>query len=314
LDRTDIAVRLDAARADLAAARAQAENAQAQLALTRKSVGANLSQAAGGVTEASSGVSSLRAARDQARADVVAAQAALHLAETEHKRAQDLFAADAVTRAEIDRRQAALDQARAQLEQARAREESARASISSGQGALQLAEGRRQAAQTGPEQLAAAQAQVALADSRVKQSESAVRTAELNLSYATVRAPAAGVVSRRNVEVGQTVAPDRPLLALVATSDLWVVANFKETQVGEMRPGQPAEIDVDAFSGETMSGHVESIAGATGARFALLPPDNASGNFVKVVQRVPVLIRIDDAHSIALRPGLSADVTVTVGQ
>jgi membrane fusion protein, multidrug efflux system len=314
LDRTDLQVRLDSARADLAAARAQAQNAQAQLALTEKSVGATLRQAAGSVNEASSGVSSLRAAREQAHADVTAAEAALRLAESEYKRAEGLFAADAVTKAEMDSRRAALDQARAQLEQARAHEDSARASISSGQGALQLAEGRRQAAQTGPEQLASAQAEVALADSRVKQSESAVRAAELNVSYATVRAPAAGVVSKRNVEVGQTVAPERALLALVATDDLWVVANFKETQVGEMRPGQPAEVDVDAFSGDSLSGHVESIAGATGARFALLPPDNASGNFVKVVQRVPVLIRIDHAQGIALRPGLSADVTVTVGQ
>ncbi len=314
LDRTDLQVHLDAARADLAAARAQAQAAQAQLALTEKSVSANLRQAAGGMTEASSGVSSLRAAREQARADVAAAQSALRLAETEHRRAQDLFAADAITRAEIDAREAALDQARARLEQAQAREQSARAGISSGQGTLELAEGRRQAAQTGPEQLAAAQAQVALTESRVKQAEAAVRTAELNLSYAAVRAPAAGVVSRRSVELGQTVAPDRPLLALVATRDLWVVANFKETQVGEMRPGQPAEVEIDAFSGRSLSGHVESIAGATGARFALLPPDNASGNFVKVVQRVPVLIRIDDADGIALRPGLSADVTVRVGQ
>jgi len=119
-----------------------------------------------------------------------------------------------------------------------------------------------------------------------------------------------GVVSRRTVEHGQLVSPDRPMMALVPLQDVWVVANFKEDQIGEMRPGQKVTVHVDTYGRRDFPGHVESLAGASGARFALLPPDNASGNFVKVVQRVPVLVRLDRTSDVPLRPGMSATVTV----
>jgi len=112
------------------------------------------------------------------------------------------------------------------------------------------------------------------------------------------------------VEVGQTVAPDRPLLAIVPQDDLWVIANFKEDQVAEIRPGQRVDLRFDAFGRRDFSGKVDSIAGATGARFALIPPDNATGNFVKVVQRIPVLIRLTCPCGVEFRPGMSAEVTV----
>jgi len=117
-------------------------------------------------------------------------------------------------------------------------------------------------------------------------------------------------VSRRSVEVGQMASPEKPLLALVPLDDTWVVANFKEDQIAHMRPGQLAEIEVDAFDGQKLKGHIDSLAGGTGARFSLLPPDNASGNFTKVVQRLPVLVRIDGVSQLDLRPGLSAKVTI----
>ena len=104
--------------------------------------------------------------------------------------------------------------------------------------------------------------------------------------------------------------PEKPLLALVPLDDTWVVANFKEDQIAHMKAGQAAEIEIDAFSGASLRGHVDSLAGGTGSRFSLLPPDNASGNFTKVVQRVPVLIKLDGVHDLSLRPGLSAKVTV----
>jgi membrane fusion protein (multidrug efflux system) len=119
------------------------------------------------------------------------------------------------------------------------------------------------------------------------------------------------VVARRNVEVGQLVGPERPLLAIVPLEDVWVVANFKEDQLRDMKPGAKATIEVDAF-GEKLPAFVESVAPGTGSRFALLPPDNASGNFVKVVQRVPVLLRFESKPKVALRPGMSAVVKVTV--
>jgi membrane fusion protein (multidrug efflux system) len=146
----------------------------------------------------------------------------------------------------------------------------------------------------------------------VKQAEAAKQLADLNLGYTQLRAPAKGVVARRNVEVGQLVDPARPLLAIVPLDDVWVVANFKEDQLRDMKPGAKAVIEVDAFSGEKIPAHVDSLAGGTGSRFALLPPDNASGNFVKVVQRLPVLLRFDAPPPFALRPGMSAVVRVTV--
>jgi membrane fusion protein (multidrug efflux system) len=135
--------------------------------------------------------------------------------------------------------------------------------------------------------------------------------AELNESYTRIKAPSRGVVSRRSVEPGQMISAERPLLALVPPDDVWVVANFKEDQLAEMKPGQSVTVRVDAYGRRDFPGHVESLASASGARFALLPPDNASGNFVKVVQRVPVLVRLDGAPVVPLRPGMSAYVTVS---
>jgi membrane fusion protein (multidrug efflux system) len=182
--------------------------------------------------------------------------------------------------------------------------------VGNAQGGLQSARGRLVAAQSGPQRLEAARAQVELASARVDQAQAALDQAELNLSYASIRAETAGVVSRRNVEPGQLVSPDRPLLAIVVLDDVWVVANFKEDQLAGLKPGQRAQIEVDAFPDRTLRGTVDSLAGGTGARFSLLPPDNASGNFTKVVQRVPVLIRLEAHPGLELRPGLSALATV----
>jgi membrane fusion protein, multidrug efflux system len=173
-----------------------------------------------------------------------------------------------------------------------------------------LATGRLNAAETSPEQVASARAALSLAEARVKQMEAALKLADLNLAYTTVRAARRGVVSRRTVEEGQMVSPDRPLLAIVPLDDVWIVANFKEDQLAEMHPGQSATVRLDAYGRRELTGHVDSMAGGTGARFALLPPDNATGNFVKVVQRLPVLVRLDSADGVELRPGMSADVTV----
>ena len=134
--------------------------------------------------------------------------------------------------------------------------------------------------------------------------------AALDLSYTKIFAPHDGVVSKKTINVGQMIAAGQAIVQLV-TPHTWVTANFKETQVGKMRVGQPAEFTVDAFPGIEIAGEVESFSGATGARFTLLPPDNATGNFTKVVQRVPVRIRVHDAPAgIALRPGMSVDLTV----
>jgi membrane fusion protein (multidrug efflux system) len=159
--------------------------------------------------------------------------------------------------------------------------------------------------------LASAQAALLAADARVGAMRAARDQAALNLSYATITAPAPGVVSRKSVEVGQLVQPGQPLMSLVPLEDVWITANLKETQIQNVKPGDPTDFTVDAYSGMHFQGHVESLSPATGARFSLLPPDNATGNFTKVVQRVPVRIRpdtVDAAHP--LRPGMSVTVTI----
>ena len=173
-------------------------------------------------------------------------------------------------------------------------------------GAIESARGRLLAANSGPEQIEAAKAQEELAEARLAQAEAALEQAELNLSYTKILAPVDGVVSRRSVETGQLVSPERPLFALVPTDDVWVVANFKEDQLAEMREGQQVKVEIDAYPGKELTGKLESFAAGTGSRFSLLPPDNASGNFTKVVQRVPVLIRLQNARDVPLRPGMSA--------
>jgi len=312
LDPADLQARADVAAADLLSAQAQHDATKAQLDLVEKNIEANLAQAQGGLGQASGTVESSRASLEQARADVAAAESRLSLAQTELKRSAALVATNSVSQADLDNRQAQFDQAKASLEQAQARFLSTKANIDASVGGQTLARGRVLAAQTGPQQLAAAQAALGVAAAKVKQAEAAKTLADLNLSYTKLRAPAKGVVSRRNVEVGQLVDPARPLLAIVPLDDVWVVANFKEDQLAEMNAGDKAIIEVDAFSGQKIAAHVDSLAGGTGSRFALLPPDNASGNFVKVVQRLPVLLRFDAPPPFALRPGMSAVVRVTV--
>jgi len=161
--------------------------------------------------------------------------------------------------------------------------------------------------------LAEAQAALVGADARVGAARAARDQAALNLSYTRIIAPTAGVVSKKTVEVGQLVQAGQPLMSVVPLDDIWVTANMKETQMANLRPGDLAEVRVDAYRGERYAGKVESISPASGAKFSLLPPDNATGNYTKVVQRIPVRIRLDKPNDQArpLRPGMSVDVTVT---
>ena len=310
IDPRDLDARLASARADLEAARAGLASAQVSLRLTQANSDASLRQARGGLTQATSGVQATRSALAQVRAEVEAAEAAARLAESDWTRAQELARAEAIARADLDSRRARAEQAHAALEQARAHLASTEANLASSGGGVTTAQGRLAAAETAPDQVKAAEVAVQAAQARVDQAQAAYDLAALNRSYAEVRAPVDGAVSRRTVEQGQLVSPDRPMMALVPLQDVWVVANFKEDQIGGMRPGQKATVRVDTYGRREFQGHVESLAGASGARFALLPPDNASGNFVKVVQRVPVLVRLDRPADLPLRPGMSATVTV----
>ncbi|MDO7850806.1 HlyD family secretion protein [Hymenobacter convexus] len=163
------------------------------------------------------------------------------------------------------------------------------------------------------QQVAAAQQQIAVAQAVVKQRQADLDNAKLQLSYTTIVAPQDGIISKKNVQPGQVVGPGQQLFGIVGSARTWIVANFKETQLEDMKVGQPVKLEVDAYPKEEFQGHIESLSAATGARFALLPPDNASGNFVKVTQRIPVRIaldKVDPQHP--LRAGMSVNAVVQV--
>jgi len=249
-----------------------------------------------------------RVALERARAELAAARN--RLAEA---RAAAAAAAAEVRAAEVDR-----DDAERELARTRALSERGAAS----RRALERAEAARQAAvaRLRAAQLRARAAAARVADdAEVRAAEAAVAAAELDLARVEVRAPFDGVVGRKSAEPGAVVRPGQALLALVSSEDVWVMGNFKETQIRRMRPGAPAEVRIDAFPGRVWRGHVDSFSPATGAVYALLAPDPAAGNFTKVVQRLPVRIVLDEpvgggegAPPVELAAGLSAEVTVLV--
>ena len=220
-------------------------------------------------------------------AQVVAARANARKAESDLARARELAAKQIISRQQLDAAQAAASSANANLIAAERQASAATAGISTAQAGVRMASARSLSAK-------------AIRDN-----------AQLQLEYTRITAPATGIVAKKQVEVGQLIAPGQPVLNIVADTGVWVTANFKETQLAKIRPGQHADFDVDAY-GCTGTGVVESVSGATGAKFALLPPDNATGNFTKVVQRVPVRIKVVRPCSAdkPLRPGLSVNVHV----
>ena len=326
IDPRDYQVALDKARAELATAEADAAAARVNVPIASTTATSNVSNARGGVEQAQAAIEAAQRGVDAANARLATAQARQREADANAtKTAKDverfkaLLAKDEVSQQQYDAAVGAADAARAAVDSARAQVQEAQAGISVAQTQLMQARAgeaqataQLQTAQTGPQQVAAQRARASSADAHVLQQRAAVQQAELNVQYATVRAPMQGIVSKKTVEVGQVVQPGQPLMTIIPLEEVWTTANFKETQLKNMRPGQPAIIEVDAYGGREFKGHVESLAAATGSRFSLLPPENATGNFVKVVQRVPVRIAIDekqDAQQL-LRPGMSVTVRV----
>jgi membrane fusion protein (multidrug efflux system) len=326
LDPRDYQVTVDRMRAELADAEANAIAARSNVPITSATASGNLTTARGGVTQAQSGVAASEKEVEAARARLITAQARLREAEAnatkaarDVERLRGLLAKDEVsqqqfdaTAAAADAQRAAADSSRSQVAEAEAGIRVAESKLTQAQAGEQQAHAELQTAQTGPSQIQATQARAAAADARVLTARANLAQAELNLQYAVVKAPVRGVVSKKGINVGQVVQPGQPLLAIVQLHEVWVTANYKETQLKDMRAGQRAAIDVDALGGHDFKGKVDSIAGATGARFSLLPPENATGNFVKVVQRVPVKIVLDAGQDPEhlLRPGMSVNATV----
>jgi len=333
LDARDLEVKLEQARAALQTAQGRLRMAVAGVPMTDQSTRSQVALAEATSAKALLGIDSAervleerrsrlavrRAAVQAAQAEVSARQADFDRAGLDRGRSQELFERKLVARQELDHAEsafrtaaAALEAARQRLDGARAEVAQAEAEVASQQVALAQSRRHREETEAG---LATAQsrrgevtvrsAEAASAEAQLAEARAAVREAELNVEYTTVTAPVAGRVTRRTVEVGQVVQPGQPLLAIVDVGNLWVVANYKETQLTRVRPGQRATISVDTHPGLVLRARVDSIQSGTGSRFSLLPPENASGNFVKVVQRIPV--------KLVLEPGQTAQALLVPG-
>lgn len=313
LDPEPAKAKLAQAEAMLEAASAAADAADADARLAETNARANKHAATASLGAASAGAVSSRDLIAEADARVVAAEASRAQAKSEFDRTSRLVSTGALSSTQLDEARTALDTAEANLAQAKARASALRSSAA--QAVSLVSEATAKVDQTRDVDVVVSQAlaRARSARAQVAQLKAARDLAAMDLAYTKIVAPQDGVVSKKNVDVGQTVAAGSPIVMLVPSRPPWITANFKETQIGRMHDGQPVEIHVDAFPGLTLKGKVESFSAATGSRFALLPPDNASGNFTKVVQRVPVRIRFEEVPAnVALRPGMSVELTVDV--
>jgi membrane fusion protein (multidrug efflux system) len=313
IDPRDYQTQLDQAQAGLKTMTAHEAGAQSGVDLTSVVTGAVLIQAAAGLDAARDQVSVLRARVTQGEAAVRAAEAEAHRASDDALRYKTLHDKDEVSRQLLDRAETEARATAANLDAARQEVAAAKAQLELTEKQVQQAHGKLQEAQSAPEQVRVRENDLQSASSQKEQQSAAVQQAELNLSYTKIYAPESGYITKKSVEPGNFVQPGQVLMALVSDR-LWVTANFKETQLEHMRSGQSVTIKVDAYPQLKLHGHVDSIQSGSGARFSLLPPENATGNYVKVVQRVPVKILVDDspASEFRLGPGLSVIPEVKV--
>ena len=314
LDTTDLDVLVEQAQAQVAVAEAQLKAEDPNVEITETS---NTTASATAQSDIASAVASVSAARQsvsQLEAQLEQARATDRQAQLDKKRDQALLATQSIAQAEFDRADSAAAASAAgvkALEQslAAAKDHVKEANARASQASARYSEIRSNA----PRELDTKKASLLVRKASLDAARAALRQAQLNLSYARVVSPVDGIVSKKAVAVGDHVGPGQQLVAIAQTKHLWVTANFRETQLRDMRPGQSVDVHVDAL-GIDLRGTIESITGATGARLSILPPENASGNFVKVVQRIPVRIRLDANQQgmDALRPGMSVEPEVRV--
>jgi membrane fusion protein (multidrug efflux system) len=315
LDPSDYKVAVENAEAALASAQANAAAANVNVPITTVNTGSNLRSADANVSGSQAGVGQAEKQLDSAHARVTQAQANYTKAQADLERYKPLVEKDVISKQQFDAAVAAADATRAAVADARANEQAAVDGVKVALEREAQAQAGLKYAQTGPEQVAAQSARAKQAEAQVQQAQAQLDMAKLNLSYTRIVAPTAGIITRKSVEINQNVAPGQNLLMLVSLEGLWVTANLKETQLRHMSAGQAVEIEVDS-TGKTYHGKVTQIGGATGSVLSLFPPENATGNYVKVVQRVPVRIDFTDLagedprHE--LRPGLSVEPKVRV--
>jgi membrane fusion protein (multidrug efflux system) len=315
LDPADYQVAVENAEAALASAQANEAAASVNVPITTVNTGSNL-------TSADANLSGTHAAVEQAQQQLEAAHARVGEAKANNVKAQadlerykPLVEKDVISKQQFDAAVAAADAAKAALSDARHSEQAAEDNVRVARERETQAQAGLKYAETGPQQVAAQSARAKQAQAQVQEAQAKLDQARLNLGYTKIVAPAAGIITRKSVEINQNVAPGQNLLMLVSLEGLWVTANFKETQLRHMAAGQPVEVEADS-TGKTYHGRVTQIGGATGSVLSLFPPENATGNYVKVVQRVPVrvdftnLANEDPNHE--LRPGLSVEPKVRV--
>ena len=315
LDPRDYQVAVENAEAALASAKANAAVANVNVPLTTVNTGSNLVSADADVSGSHASVEQAQKQLQAAQARVVQAQANNIKAQSDLERYKPLVEKDVISKQQFDAAVAAADAAKASVADAQATEQAAADGV-------RIAHQREAAsiavlkyAQTRPQQIALQDARAKAAEAQVQQAQAQLDQAKLNLSYCLIKAPEDGIITRKSVEINQNVSAGQNLLTLVSLHDIWITANFKETQLRHMKAGQPVEIHVDS-TGKDYSGRVTQIGGATGSVLSLFPPENATGNYVKVVQRVPVRIDFtnlskEDPNQ-ELRPGLSVEPKVTV--
>jgi membrane fusion protein (multidrug efflux system) len=313
IDPADYAVTKQRYEAELADAKANAESARTGLPITSATTSSQVESARADVENNQAGLQAAQQQYEAATARLREAEANNVRSQADLERYRQLVQKDEVSRQQYDQALAAAKANAASVDASRAAVAGAQQQITQARGKITQAQATLRTANTAPQQVQNSRARLAAAEAQVQKSQANLDQAKLNLQYVKIVAPVDGVVGSRSVQPGQNVQPGQQLMSLVALNDIWVTANFKETQLRKMRVGQEARIYVDALDRE-YKGHVQSIGGASGARFSLLPPENATGNYVKVVQRIPVKLVFDNnANSDhALRAGMSVVAKVKV--
>jgi len=309
IDPQDAQVKLAQAQGELQTALAQAAEADAKVSVASANAHGAFTAAQAAVQSSRENVDTSAAAIRDARAGVTRAEANAQKASLDYKRAQELGAKGDIAKAQVDAAKAAYETAEADLTSARAKVSSAENGQQAAQSNVTQAQGRLQQSSPVAAQVNAAQAEAQLAHARVQTAQAALQSAQINLSYTRITAPSDGIASKLAVHPGALVSAGMAVVQLVPRNT-YIVANFKETQMRNMRAGQRATIKVDVVHGKEFEGSIESVSGGTGASFSLLPPDNASGNFVKVVQRVPVRVKWNGPDASHAPVGSSAEVTI----
>ena len=313
IDPRDYQVALARAQADYADSAATAEAAKYNVPITSVSTSSQIDSARADVNNSEAALAAARKNLDAAKAKEQSAIATNKKAQSDVQRYRGLVERDVISKQQFDAAVASADSAEADVDSAHDNVIASQEGVTQAEAKLVQAQANLRNAGTGPRQVQVTEARANSAQSTAAKNKAELEQAQLNLQYTKIYSPIHGIVGHRTVEVGQYVQPGQALLSLVDIENIWITANFKETQLKHMQPGQPVDINVDA-TGRTYKGKVIAMGGASGARFSLFPPENATGNYVKVVQRIPVRIVLDpnENRDRSLRPGMSVEPKVKV--